>query len=728
MRALLLVGEDDARAIEALLAPLGYRVERADPATEVTASTATLVVADWDRLGDRAAARCRALAAPVTTLLVLRSDRSPAAIEAPLAAGASDVLSWPDDRARLLVRARLAAGRGASASTHGAAGDHDVIERAGDGFVTYRHDRAIVYANPAFCEFLGYTSREELRGHGLDLVHADDQPIVRERLRALGESGPADSPVTLRFLARDGSIRLAEARGVGVMHEGAPAVTVTVRPLAARHRADEALRLSEERFYKIFRNNPASITITRLSDDTFVDVNDSFLAATGFVREEVIGRTGVELGLWQTPTRRRQLDDSIRAGRKVRDVEVRLRKKSGQPLDLLMSLETLSVGGEECVFALSYDVTERKQLEQQLRHAQKMDAIGRLAGGVAHDFNNLLTAIRGFAQLLLDQLPPDGAARDAAHHIQRSAVRASSLTSQLLAFTRRQPHQPRVVELNDVVGSMGALLRRVIGEDIELALVLQPDLGFVRVDPGQVEQVLLNLAINARDAMAQGGRLSIATSNVDDNDGAHVRLTVRDSGTGMNEETRLRIFEPFFTTKEVGKGTGLGLSIVYGVVVQNGGSISVDTAPGAGTTFHVLLPRVDGPVEAEPTTPLPRSPSQRGRETILLVEDDEDVRDFVHYVLRAAGYDVLPAANGSAALAIAESHAGPIHLLLSDVVMPQMNGVDLAERLLPLRPAMRVVHMSGYPGERIARHGQMPAGVPFLQKPFSAEALNGIVR
>src|SRR5581483_11970145 len=312
----------------------------------------------------------------------------------------------------------------------------------------------------------------------------------------------------------------------------------------------------------------------------------------------------------------------------VRDVEVRLIKKSGEPIDLSMSLERFSVGGELCVFALSHEITERKRLEEQLRRSQKMEAIGRLAGGVAHDFNNILTTIRGYGELLLEQLEP-GSALNAAEHIYRSAGRAASLTEQLLVFSRRQPHRPRVVELNEVVRSISTLLRRVIGEDIELALALEPALGRVRVDPGQVEQVMLNLAINARDAMAHGGRLTVETSNAADANGiARVRLTVRDTGCGMTEDVRARIFEPFFTTKEVGKGTGLGLSIVYGVVEQSGGSITVETALGHGAAFHIWLPRVDAaPEPAGAPEPRPAERS-RGAEIILLVEDDEDVRDF----------------------------------------------------------------------------------------------------
>jgi CheY-like chemotaxis protein len=391
------------------------------------------------------------------------------------------------------------------------------------------------------------------------------------------------------------------------------------------------------------------------------------------------------------------------------------------------------VGGEGFLFAIGHDVTEQRRLEQQLRHAQKMEAISRLAGGVAHDFNNVLTALHGYAEVLTRSLVPGSREHGAADHIQRAARRASSLTEQLLVFTRQKPHEPRIIALNDVVTAMAALLRRIIGEDIELVLKLAKERLRVRVDPTQLEQVLLNLAVNARDAMVRGGKLTVETAAADWD---RVRLSVHDAGAGMTPETRLRAFEPFFTTKEVGKGTGLGLSIVYGVVVQNGGTIAVDSAPGQGSTFHIHLPRINEPIEEAPlplplpaTAVPPANDSPAGeRETILLVEDDEDVRDFVHLVLSAAGYQVLLAPNGVAAIGVADQHPGEIHLLLSDLIMPQMNGLLLVQRLRPARPRMRVLHMSGYPGENLHRQGELPEGVPFLQKPFSSDALTAAVR
>ncbi|HEX4459866.1 MAG TPA: PAS domain S-box protein, partial [Polyangia bacterium] len=526
-----------------------------------------------------------------------------------------------------------------------------LVERMPDGCFTYRPDGAIIYCNQAFSDFLGVGGSDAVLGqHCLHYVHPEEHAIVAERARQLTESRKPTPPTAIRFIAGDGEIRWGEARGLHVVYDGAPAVTFIVRDLTERRRAEEALRLSEERFAKIFHANPAGITITRVSDDTFVDANERFVAMTGHRRAELVGHSAVELGLWPEPEARAKIYGALARSPSVRDAEVRLRTKLGQPLDLLLSLESFSVGGEDFVFCICHDVTERRQLEQQLRHAQKMEAIGRLAGGIAHDFNNLLTAIRGYAQLLLERLPDGDDTHNAAAHIVRSADRAASLTEQLLVATRRQPQQPRVVDLNAIVRAMSELLQRIIGEDLTLETRCEPELEHVRVDPSQMEQVLLNLAVNARDAMQEGGRLVIETANA----GRNVRLRVRDFGCGMSEETRLRVFEPFFTTKEVGKGSGLGLSIVYGVVTQNGGTIEVDSALGRGTTFDIFLPAVDAPPDAEDVA-APAPASANGRETILLVEDDEDVRDFVHYVLLQAGYHVITAPNGPSAIELAKT-------------------------------------------------------------------------
>jgi two-component system, cell cycle sensor histidine kinase and response regulator CckA len=384
-------------------------------------------------------------------------------------------------------------------------------------------------------------------------------------------------------------------------------------------------------------------------------------------------------------------------------------------------------------------VTARRRLEEQYRQAQKMEAVGQLASGIAHDFNNLLTVINGYADLLLQSLPPADSSQELLEEIRRAGERAAGLTRQLLAFGRRQVLAPRVLDLNAVAADTEAMLRRVIGEDVRLATVPGPGLWPVRADPGQVEQVLLNLAVNARDAMPTGGRLTIETRNVELDDeyalahagahpGPHVLLAVSDTGCGMTDEVKARIFEPFFTTKGPGRGTGLGLATVYGIVTQSGGHLGVDSEAGAGTTFRVYLPRAEGPVgepKAGSGAPAPR----RGAETVLLVEDDPAVRALNRHVLAGCGYTVVEAGDGDEAWRAAVRHAGgPIHLLVTDVVMPGQGGRALAERLLERHPGLKVLYVSGYTDDAVVRHGVLREAMNFLQKPFTPTALAHRVR
>lgn len=380
-----------------------------------------------------------------------------------------------------------------------------------------------------------------------------------------------------------------------------------------------------------------------------------------------------------------------------------------------------------------------REREEQLRQSQKMEAVGRLAGGVAHDFNNLLTAIIGYSQLIHARLDRTSPLRHDVEEIQKASQRASALTSQLLAFSRKQVIQPKVLDLNLVIANLEKMLRRLIGEDVELTTRFDQNPVFAKADPGQIEQVIMNLAINSRDAMPQGGKLIIETSNVILDEvyaskrgpgvkpGPHVCLTVTDTGCGMDKEVQSHIFEPFFTTKEQSKGTGLGLSTVYAIVNQNGGDIRVDTRPGKGASFKIYLPRVDSPSE-ETITNKARKELRSECETILLVEDEDVVRSLVREILNMQGYNVLEAANGVKALPVCEKHEGQIHLMLTDVVMPQMGGRELAERVARLRPATKVLFMSGYTDDAIVHHGVLDAGISFIQKPFAPDVLARKVR
>ncbi len=426
------------------------------------------------------------------------------------------------------------------------------------------------------------------------------------------------------------------------------------------------------------------------------------------------------------------------AGGPARSGSARLVRADGSAVTADLSASVVEVGGEQVVLLIARDATERARLEQHLRQAQKMEAVGRLAGGVAHDFNNLLTVINGYADMLLGDLPAGDPGRWALAEIRQAGDRAAALTRQLLAFSRQQVTQPEVLDLNAVVAETGGMLRRLIGEDVELTTDLAPDLGRVLADRGQLGQVLLNLIVNARDAMPQGGKLTIATANVElgEDDlrlrpgcrgGRYALLTVSDTGCGMDEATLARVFEPFFTTKGPGQGTGLGLATVYGIVKQSEGYVYASSAPGRGTTFQVYLPRVEAqfPCAEAPET---AGAGPAGSETVLLVEDEAAVREFAATALRRAGYTVLEVAGGEEALRLAAGHPGPVPLLVTDVVMPGMGGRLLAERLQERHPGLRVLYLSGYTDDAVVRHGVREAEVAFLQKPFTAESLARKVR
>ena len=453
---------------------------------------------------------------------------------------------------------------------------------------------------------------------------------------------------------------------------------------------------------------------------------------------ELVGTQLADLHNVADPTNREQIRAFIRGGYRVSDSETREHDREGRSRVFLNNVVGFLEDGHLVrVWGTQRDVTDQRHLEEQFRQSQKMEAVGQLAGGIAHDFNNLLTAILGNTQLLLRDLPPGDAKRGDVEEIRKASERAASLTRQLLAYSRRQMLQPEVLDLNVVVAEMDKMLRRLIGEHIALVAVLASDLGRVRADPNQLEQVIVNLAVNARDAMPDGGKLTIETANVDLDEtfaqahlgsvpGAYVMLAVTDSGVGMDATVRAHLFEPFFTTKEVGKGTGLGLATVYGIVKQSDGYISVYSEPGRGSSFKIYLPR-NGSTADLPVTPQRGGPA-RGSETILVVEDEPAVLTLSQRALEAQGYVVLAAADAAAALRVVERHGGTIHMLLTDVVMPGLSGRELADRLGAQRPGIRVLYMSGYPGDAVVQHGTLPSGSAFLQKPFSPDGLARKVR
>jgi len=514
-------------------------------------------------------------------------------------------------------------------------------------------------------------------------------------------------------------------------------VSTQVAMAIERKRTEEQLHDSERKYRLLFETNPEPMFVYDFQTLRILAVNGAAVARYGYTEPEFLQltlrdiRPPEEQGRLDEELARRPDDGAVRAG-------VRHWTKQGKRFDVDLVARPLEFAGRRARLVLARDVSAQRQLEEQLRQSQKMEAVGQLAGGIAHDFNNLLTAILGSTQLLLHNTPSGDPRREDAEEIRHAGLRAAELTRQLLAFSRRQVLAPKVLDVNSVVAHMDRMLRRLLGEDVELATSLDPAAGAVNADPGQLEQVLLNLAVNARDAMPGGGRLSIETTRVTLHDehverrhrmpaGDYVCLAVADTGVGMDETTQAHLFEPFFTTKEVGKGTGLGLATVYGIVKQSGGYIWVYSEPAHGTTVKVYLPHVPGVAEA----PAPASEPQQvrgGDETVLLVEDAAPVRTLARRSLEARGYRVLDAADGPSALELSARHAGGIDILVTDVVMPGMSGRELAERLVPARPSMKVLYTSGYTDDAMVRQGVLNAGVAFLQKPFVPDTLARKVR
>jgi PAS domain S-box-containing protein len=497
---------------------------------------------------------------------------------------------------------------------------------------------------------------------------------------------------------------------------------------------------SEARYRSLIQG--ATYGIYRSDQNGFISVNPAMVSMLGYSSEDEIMALNLSRDLYVHPEDRNRLIDEYRRTQRVGNTEVHWKKRNGAPITVRLSGRTVlkENGTDICFEIIAEDITERRALEEQLRQSQKMEAIGRLAGGVAHDFNNLLTVISGYNEMTIDALGDEHASRPELEEIRKATDRASGLTRQLLAFSRQQVLEAKVLDLNTVVASMDNLLRRLLGEDIEFVAHLAHNLGSVKADPGQIGQVIMNLAVNARDAMSgnRGGKITLETANVvldsgyarqhlSFKPGSYVMLAVSDTGAGMDREIQSHIFEPFFTTKPQGSGTGLGLSTVYGIVKQSGGYIWVYSEIGIGTTFKVYLPRVDSVAEEEPVAGALR-PAKRGVETVLLVEDEEGVRALTRHVLKKSGYTVLEARDGTEALAISEEHGSSIDLLLTDVVLQHMSGREIAQQILKIAPGVRVLYMSGYTDDAVLRHGVLTEETFFLQKPFTTDGLIRKVR
>jgi two-component system cell cycle sensor histidine kinase/response regulator CckA len=618
-----------------------------------------------------------------------------------------------------------------------------VFEEAPIGMALVDMDGFLVRTNRAFQALLGYTEDELAHTIFSHVTHPDDLAADWELFGDLVAADIAHYQVLKRYLHRDGSIvwgtlSMALIRAP----DGAPRYAIgMVENVTERREAEEALRLREHEFRSLLEHGRDVISILEPDGDLRF-TSPAVERVLGYGRTELAGTYMGELvHPDDVPAMLEMFERAIAAQGRPKLAELRVRHRDGG----WRTLETVGTSliddpAVRGIVVNSRDVTERREAEealrrseQQLLQVQKMEAVGRLAGGVAHDFNNLLTAIRGNAELLLADIPPDSQSREDVEEIRRAADRAAALTRQLLAFSRRQVLQPRMLDLNASVAEMQRMLRRLLGEDVELATRLDPHLRRVRADPAQVEQVILNLVVNARDAMPEGGVVMVCTSNMELGEemrrkfayvvpGQYVLLEVGDTGHGMDPATLQMAFEPFFTTKPTGKGTGLGLSMVYGIVKQSGGYVWIDSEPERGTRVRVYLPVASGAADEEDEVPAPVVRA-RGRGTILLVEDEETVRRIAERVLARGGYDVLTAGEGAEAMALSRQHSGTIQVLVTDLVMPRMNGSDLARRLMAERPGIRVLFISGYDRDAARTSGPLEPGTDFIEKPFSPEVL-----
>jgi len=602
-------------------------------------------------------------------------------------------------------------------------------------------DRAgrFVDVNERFCQRVAMPRSEIIGKNALELGMVD-RPKYEEFAQALARAGGSLQLYEATFRQPDGSATHALVSARVIEMQGQQYVLATSNYITERVQAEAALRESEARYRRIVDTTNEGIwSVDENGVTNFV--NRRFAEMLGYAPEEMIGRSLLSFIFPEDAPFYEERLVTLRRGESSVS-EKRFRRRDGTELLTLASNTPIvdEAGGFKGAFVMLIDITaqkrdqaEHEKLRQQLEHSQKLESLGRLAGGVAHDFNNLLTVINGYSDMLMKDFPEDDSRRRAIREIRDAGERAAALTRQLLAFGRRQFGRPRPLDLNALIAGAESMLQRLIGEDILLETSLDPALELVEADPGQMHQVLLNLSVNARDAMPRGGKLILRTANArwvappDCQPGSYVKLTVTDTGAGLDNEAMAHLFEPFFTTKPSGQGTGLGLATVYGIVNQSGGSIRVESEPGKGCTFEIHLPCAKGPVEPVPAPGIEVPRDQSGA-TVLVVEDQDAVRGLASLALRAGGYHVLEAANGEEALRIAESISGACELVVTDVVMPGMSGKALAEELHARWPAIKVLFMSGYPNEVILRHGVIDGVVNYLEKPFTPSQLAAKVR
>jgi PAS domain S-box-containing protein len=595
-----------------------------------------------------------------------------------------------------------------------------------------------IYNSLSYERVLGYSAEELRSSSSFEQIHPEDRERVKEGAEEARRTG-AGRPMEYRFRHKDGTWRVLESTASVIRNsEGDPDKLVIVnRDVTERKRAADALQRSETSFRSVVGDAPYGIFKANMTGKLLM-ANPALEKMLGYKSQDELLEVDLASGIYRHPAEHQKVSELLLRDQHFKDVEVEWKRKDGVFITVRCSGRSIKDETGTSMEVFAEDVTERRVLERQLRMAQKMEAVGRLSGGIAHDFNNLLGVVIGYIQVIKRTLVPGQPSYEYAEEIEKAGQRAVSLTRQLLAFSRQQVLDPVILNLNTLVSEMEKMLPRLIGEDIQLNLFLDPAIGQVKADTGQIEQVVMNLAVNARDAMPEGGKLTIQTANAELDAaftrehpgliaGPYVMLAVTDTGTGMDPETQAQIFEPFFTTKGRDKGTGLGLATVYGVVKQSNGYIAVESEKGKGALFKVYLPRIELPVAAK-SEGMQALPTVRGSETILLVEDAEPLRLLAQLFLKENGYQVLTAADGAEAEQIAAENPGPIHLLLTDVVMPGINGRVLAERLAPKRPAMKVLYMSGYTDSFMAGHGVLDEGIHLLHKPFTEDALMRKIR
>ncbi|HLA10575.1 MAG TPA: PAS domain S-box protein [Pyrinomonadaceae bacterium] len=586
---------------------------------------------------------------------------------------------------------------------------------------------AFLAVNEAAIRHYGYSKEEFLSMTIKDIRPAEDVPALQDAVPKT-DSGLSPATRTWRHVKKDGTVIEAEITSYTLMFGGRSADLVLANDVTAR----KHLATDRERFLAL----GADLLVIAGFDGMFKWVSPAWERTLGWSSKELTFHPWLNFVHPEDQGKTVNEAEKLFRGQETISFENRYLHKDGSYRWL--SWKSRPFMQEQLLYAVASDVTERKLLEDQLRQSQKLESIGQLAGGVAHDFNNLLTVITGYSQLALHRLPPDSPLRNNLKEITNAGERAASLTRQLLAFSRKQVMQPKVIDLGSTVSNLDKMLQRLIGEDIKLVTMLDKDLAKVYVDPNQMEQVLMNLAVNARDAMPNGGKLTIETKNVFLDEaytrrhvsvtpGKYVMLAVSDTGHGMDAETQSHIFEPFFTTKEAGKGTGLGLAMVYGIVKQSDGNIWVYSEPGHGTTFKIYLP-ITRQGESEDSEATVTRERERGTETILLVEDEAAVRTLLMDILQSEGYTVLEAANGPEALERCGNYEGPIDLLVTDVIMPEMSGPELVKRLSGKCRELKVLYISGYTDNAIVHHGVLEPGVNYLQKPFTPNGVANKIR